>query len=998
MLSSSHLYVPVISSSLNAIPRNGSNIIVGPSAPSLRNNEISIENLDQMNINYEQSYPMAAHGSFNVHEPAEVVLHHPRVPSPSGHSTLTPHHVNSRRNSSSTYSSTYRSRSNSNLDLSASGDHLSQPSSIPNSTYASFSDANYLAVPQNNSFDSQNQGPVSQKRGKTQSNTRRRRANAEEESENESYTPTSGNHSRPSTSQNNSPPTKNNSKTLELEFVDTNDNGNKSGDSEIDDDEDVDDATQKRRHRESETRRRGRLRDQFQQLNDLVKCPKKTRAQILNSAVSQLQQYKERIRQLEAQIEAKQTHETKNQSSMPLKNGQAYNEMSGGSIDHNGRGQKNQRQQREVVLNDSDMARGVGRFKGTYNSLPLVQPLKRTRPTADDYNSEYDGNDGENETEYNQHSEQNGKGFYRSGGSTYDRYPHGDMSMASITASLASMQTMSTLPMPMPYPVGTSDVTRISVVPVITLPNGPPITAPIPTNLNLDPSEINRLEPRDPTMAAVVSALRDQLSPLVSLTMAPSSSAVTSSSNSSQTLLEGGNNPLSHDSLLSPIPSTMQSFSQNQLAVSPFSRSPLNSSPSSRSVTPMLNLSRSHSSHSTHSQSQAYVRPPCMPCDAKATDMPPCMKGPNANTLKARTCLITGAPACTPALLSIHHPLISNVAICLIGLDSRFVDCNLEYERVAGTSREGLNKMNMFERTHPDELYRVMGIFRKMLDGSVSVWESYRRFLTDEPGVYRTVKFTLTSVKVAGHPLFFVGFCLPEDASHVEPIPGVTGLSDDISSNEQDSGCIYYRPPTPPMEDRALEHQQPPQRRLQAEISEMMTEMQATTPRGLQLQLQIATDMTDGSSSSSSNQTAMDIRVDMSVQAPILMNSNPMTTPVSSDVEFMGSSASRDALPQSSTLLDISTPVAPTFDLGLDFSIVNGSLNNGMLQFPIHDYIDSLQDEEEQASQIQVFFNDIPSRTSNGTMASCGSSDHGCDCKPVNSLSTFDATNIANFF
>jgi hypothetical protein len=142
------------------------------------------------------------------------------------------------------------------------------------------------------------------------------------------------------------------------------------------------------------------------------------------------------------------------------------------------------------------------------------------------------------------------------------------------------------------------------------------------------------------------------------------------------------------------------------------------------------------------------------------------MRTPGANPLQVKKCLVTGRPACTPALISIHHPLLANTAVCLIALDGRFIDCNSEFERSIRTPRFELQRTTIFERTHPDDVMRLTRMFRLMLDGRVSVWESYRRGISGT-GQILISHFTLTSVKVGGHPLFFVGFCLPKAISRV---------------------------------------------------------------------------------------------------------------------------------------------------------------------------------------------------------------------------------------
>lgn len=835
MLSSSHLYVPVASTSRSNGARGGSNIILGPSVSNMRNSEISIENLDQMSMGHNYSQ----HNDSQTNIPAEVVMRPPRLASPAGHSSLVPPHADGRRSS---HSSLPKSRSHSRSHSSSEEPHsvpvarlMSNPSQ-PQSQYLAVPNQQFHANQSNQNVHSDQ--PATTRKTKAQSGPRKRRTvtdefGSDDESEYQSSIPKSRS---TNTSRGDSP--------IKSTF-ESNSGGKSPIDSEAEEDEECGDENQRRRHRESETRRRGRLRDQFQQLNDLVKCPKKTRAQILNSAVSQLQQYKERIIQLEAQVASRSNNNMNDNEPISNHSNQRSN------------GYRN----KETVLSESESSRGVGRFKDTYSHAVSLPPKRvRSHQNIHDIGMSLHTNLDD--------------GLYDGASSMYT--PVLDMNNAFVD----NFQGLSRADVP---GVINSDQTKVSVLPVVMHHGNSSIASTASMQLECDPAEINRSEPQDPTMAAVVSALRDQLSPLVSIAISQPTPS-TSSASFSSLLMDYQNSQNatqpSGDTLVVPTPSNhRRSTSGDQI---------------SRSTSPMCDLSRSSSYSSQSSTTQAYVRPPCMPTDSKSTDMPPCMKGPNGNTLKARTCLVTGAPACTPALLSIHHPLISNVAICIIGLDSRYVDCNREFERVAGTARENLNKKNMFERAHPEELHHVMSVFRRMLEGGVSVWESFRRFQTDDPTVYRTVKFTLTSVKIASHPLFFVGFCLPEDVSHVEPIPGVTGFTDDISAQEgKGNGCIYYSPPTSHSHDSLL-------------LS------------------------SHSSSSLISNSSSA-----LASSVPSMISNQP--NPVFSLTE---------------------TNLPAPIDLGLNLNTNDGA-NDGMLHFPLNDYLESLGEDEIEENNLQVFFNEF---------------------------------------
>jgi len=179
-----------------------------------------------------------------------------------------------------------------------------------------------------------------------------------------------------------------------------------------------------------------------------------------------------------------------------------------------------------------------------------------------------------------------------------------------------------------------------------------------------------------------------------------------------------------------------------------------------------------------------FERPPCLAPNGPFNELPPCMH-PSKNPFGVRACIVTGKPVCAPALLSIHHPLLANVAICLLSLDGTFVDCNKEFQNVFEADRSELVKTTIFERTHRDDLPRLVSMYKAMLKNEISVWESRRRSITSTGRIIAT-HFILTTIKVAGHPLFFVGFCLPKDASRM---PNIT--MDAVEANAE--GCVFYQ-------------------------------------------------------------------------------------------------------------------------------------------------------------------------------------------------------------
>ena len=211
------------------------------------------------------------------------------------------------------------------------------------------------------------------------------------------------------------------------------------------------------------------------------------------------------------------------------------------------------------------------------------------------------------------------------------------------------------------------------------------------------------------------------------------------------------------------------------------------------------------------------MRPPCMPADSNPSDLPPCMRGDQHHPLHVKTCMMTGRPAATPALISIHHELLSNVAICLISLDGKFLDCNSEFVRNMGGSRSDILSTTIFDKTHPDDVPKLVRMFKLMLEGKVGVWESNRRCIVDSGVVVN--HFTLSTVKVAQHPLFFVGFCLPREISRTpadvdaiesqlnsfpfgmndNPItstrPNPRDFANPYEQDEPPKKCIYYSPP-----------------------------------------------------------------------------------------------------------------------------------------------------------------------------------------------------------
>lgn len=181
--------------------------------------------------------------------------------------------------------------------------------------------------------------------------------------------------------------------------------------------------------------------------------------------------------------------------------------------------------------------------------------------------------------------------------------------------------------------------------------------------------------------------------------------------------------------------------------------------------------------------SQTFVRPPCMPAEGPFNELPPCMK-PEHNPFGVRACMITGKPVSTPALLSIHHPLLANVAICLLSLHGKFIDCNDEFCRSCDTPKEEIVGTSIFMQTHPDDRLRLLLMTSAMLEGKMSVWESNRKSINAKNEVFSN-HFTLTTVKVAGHPLFFVGFAMPKDISRVPDIP--------ISEEPNEDRCIFFK-------------------------------------------------------------------------------------------------------------------------------------------------------------------------------------------------------------